>query len=92
MTNSEPGKTDKMNVLLKKIMVLLPVLTVLLPLHAQENPVDTLQKSSCIPVRTVVEEELAYQAGERLHFTLHYEWGAIRSDVATATVSLDSQA
>lgn len=91
MTNSEPEKTNKMNIVIKKITVLLSVLMAFATLHAQENPVDTLQKSSCIPVRTVAEEELAYQAGERLHFTLHYEWGAIRSDVATATVSLDSQ-
>ena len=71
--------------------VLLSVLTVSTALHAQENQVDAHKKSSCIPVKTVAEKELAYQAGERLHFTLHYEWGAIRSDVATATVSLDSQ-
>ena len=80
-----------MNVIIKIMTVLLSVLTVSTALHAQENQVDALKKSSCIPVRTVAEKELAYQAGERLHFTLHYEWGAIRSDVATATVSLDSQ-
>ncbi len=80
-----------MNVIIKIMTVLLSVLTVSTALHAQENQVDAHKKTSCIPVRTVAEKELAYQAGERLHFTLHYEWGAIRSDVATATVSLDSQ-
>ena len=44
----------------------------------------------CIPVRTVAEEELAYAAGERLTFTMHYEWGAIDSDVGIGTVALDT--
>ena len=70
MMNSEPEMAKMMNIVIKKITVLLSVLTAFATLHAQENPVDTLQKSACIPVRTVAEEELAYQAGERLHFTL----------------------
>ncbi len=90
MKNSETGMRNKMNRILKNIFVLLPVWMAFVPLHAQENIVDTQQESACIPVRTVSEDELAYQAGERLHFALHYEWGAIRSDVATATVSLDA--
>ena len=56
MTNSEPEKTNKMNIVIKKITVLLSMLMAFATLHAQENPVDTLQKSSCIPVRTVSEE------------------------------------
>ena len=46
--------------------------------------------TSCIPVRTVKEQELAFGHGESASFTLHYEWGAIDSDVGHATVRLDS--
>lgn len=87
-TNSDTEKIDQMTRFLIHISILLTFLSVL-PADAQEVP-DTPKTSACIPVRTVEEDELAYQAGERLHFTLRYEWGAIRSDVATATVTLDS--
>lgn len=59
-----------------------------LPSHAQEN--SDLKGTSCVPVKTVKEEELAFQAGERMEFILHYKWGAINTDVGTATVALDS--
>ena len=58
------------------------------PVHAQEN--SALKGTSCVPVRTVSEEKLAFQAGEKLDFVLHYKWGAINSDVGHATVRLDS--
>ncbi len=68
---------------LKKILILLCAYLALLPVCAQE-------KTYCIPVRTVEEESLAYQAGEKLTFTMHYEWGTIDSDVGTGTVVLDT--
>ncbi|MBR5104775.1 MAG: DUF3108 domain-containing protein [Bacteroidales bacterium] len=68
---------------LKKILILLCAYLVLLPVCAQEN-------HYCIPVRTVAEEELVYQAGEKMTFTMHYEWGTIDSDIGTATVELDT--
>ena len=71
-----------------KIIFLLCTCLAAFPLHAQEN--SDLKGTSCIPVRTVKESELAFKAGERMHFSLHYKWGAINSDVGTATVSLDS--
>lgn len=58
------------------------------PVHAQED--SALKGPSCVPVRTVSEEKLAFQAGEKLDFVLHYKWGAINSDVGHATVRLDS--
>lgn len=79
-----------MNLIYKYIISLLSVCMALLPSHAQEIS-DTLKKSACIPVRTVSEDRLAYQAGERLDFILHYELGALRTDVANASVSLDNQ-
>lgn len=48
------------------------------------------EKTYCIPVRTIAEEELAYGAGERLTFTMHYEWGVINSDIGVGTVALDT--
>lgn len=58
------------------------------PVHAQENP--DLKGTACIPVRSLSEERLAFQAGERMDFVLHYKWGAINTDVGTATVKLDT--
>ena len=79
-----------MNLIYKYIISLLSVCMAVLPSHAQEIS-DTLKKSACIPVRTVSEDKLAYQSGERLDFILHYELGAIRTDVANASVSLENK-
>ncbi len=57
-------------------------------LHAQET--SGSNGTSCIPVRTVNEDSLAFRHGERMDFILHYRWGAINTDVGTATVNLDS--
>ena len=72
---------------IRTIMVLLCAYLALLPVCAQATHVS---KTYCIPVRTVSEEELAYQAGEKMTFTMHYEWGTIDSDVGTGTVVLDT--
>ena len=58
------------------------------PLHAQEKL--DLKGTACVPVRSVSEESLAFQHGEKMEFVLHYQWGTINTDVATATVELDS--
>ena len=57
-------------------------------LHAQENT--DLKGTSCVPVRTVSRDGLAFQDGEVMEFILDYQWGAVRTDVGTATVSLDT--
>ena len=41
-------------------------------------------------MRSASEDSLAYKSGERFTFTIHYEWGAIDSDVGWASVSLDT--
>ena len=74
--------------LLKHIMILLCTCVAAMPSHAQENP--DFKETSCVPVRTTVEDELAFHAGERMDFILHYKWGSINTDVGTATVTLDS--
>ncbi len=56
--------------------------------HAQEN--SDFMGTSCVPVRTVDEEMLAFRHGERMDFVLHYKWGAINADVGNARVTLDS--
>ena len=58
------------------------------PLHAQEKL--DLKGTACVPVRSVSEESLAFQHGEKMEFVLHYQCGTINTDVATATVELDS--
>ena len=76
-------------------MRLIMTLTVLLcmcltygQLHAQENL--DLKGTSCVPVMTVTEDSLAFKAGEKMDFILRYRWGAVNTDVGTATVTLDS--
>lgn len=79
-----------MRFLNKYMISLLSVCMALLPSHAQEIS-DTLKKSACIPVKTVAESELAYKSGEKLHFILSYELGALRTDLADASVGIESQ-
>ena len=46
-------------------------------------------RTGCIPVGSLAQDSLAFKAGERMSFVLHYQWGVINSDVGTATVSLE---
>lgn len=70
------------------IMILLCACLSFSTTRAQEKSVS--RETFCIPVRSVKAEDLAFQAGEKLTFTMHYEWGAIDSDVGTGTVVLDT--
>lgn len=49
-------------------------------------------KETCIPVRSTAREHLAFKAGERLNFTVHYKWGIINSDVGKGYFRIDSMA
>lgn len=73
---------------IRVILLLLCASVALQPARSQEKSVS--RETYCIPVRTVEEDELAFQAGEKLTFTMHYEWGAVNSDVGTGTVVLDT--
>ena len=73
---------------IRVILLLLCASVALQPARSQEKSVSG--ETYCIPVRTVEEEELAFQAGEKLTFTMHYEWGAVNSDVGTGTLVLDT--
>ncbi len=57
-------------------------------LRAQEN--SDLKGTACVPVKSVNEDSLAFRHGEKMEFILHYRWGAVNTDVASATVTLDS--
>lgn len=70
----------------KAILILLCVVAVHTTQHAQEKSVS----ASCIPVKTVSDDSLAFVHGEEATFILHYEWGMLDSDVGSATVRLDS--
>ncbi len=56
--------------------------------HAQEN--SDMKGTACVPVKSVTEDSLAFRHGEKMHFTLHYKWGVINTDVGSATVTLDT--
>lgn len=44
----------------------------------------------CIPTYSLFKENLAFQDGERLTFTVHYKWGIINSDVGKGYFRIDS--
>lgn len=56
-------------------------------MRAQENPVST--PSHCVPIKDISGGNLAFRSGEKMYFTMHYEWGMINSDIGSAVVSLD---
>ena len=78
---------DAMNII-RNLIVLLCMCLTFSQLHAQENL--DLKGTSCVPVMAVTEDALAFKAGERMEFVIHYEWGAVNTDVGYATVTLDS--
>lgn len=73
-----------MHHLVEKVFIAL-VLVLLLPFMAEAQ-----NETHCIPVRNLSEKNLAFKAGESLDYVVHYQWGAINSDVAKATVRLDT--
>lgn len=75
--------------MLRVLFILAATAVSLLPLRSQ-NVINAGSSGGCIPVRSVSEDSLAYKSGERFTFTIHYEWGAIDSDVGWASVSLDT--
>ena len=56
--------------------------------RAQEKSV--FKGASCAPMLSLSEDDLAFQAGENVSFVMHYQWGALNTDVGSATVTLDS--
>lgn len=73
---------------IRNILFFLLCMCLSLSAHAQEKNVE--EATYCVPVKSISEEDLAFGAGESLTFTMHYEWGAINSDVGTGTVKMDT--
>ena len=69
-------------------MILLSVALTSMSLYAQEDSVS--DSTSCVPVRTVSYDDMAFGPGEKMSFVMHYRWGVINSDVGTATAQLDT--
>lgn len=53
-----------------------------LTLHAGDG-------GKCLPL-DLSKDKIAFKGGEKLVFTIHYKWGLINADVASATLKLDS--
>ena len=70
------------------------LISVLLPLFfslLSSGQTKSWSEGGCVPVRNVSDgDSLAYQAGEKMSFSIHYEWGVIDSDVGWANVVLDT--
>lgn len=43
----------------------------------------------CMPLRPLVKDNLAFKGGENLSYKINFKWGAINSDVASASLTLD---
>ena len=56
-------------------------------MRAQETSVS--EASYCVPIKDITDDNLAFRSGERMYFTMHYNWGMINSDIGSAVVSLD---
>ena len=69
------------------IFILLCTCLSLFSMRAQENSVS--KPSSCVPVKNISKDELAFKSGEKMYFTMHYNWGMVDSDIGSAVVSLD---
>lgn len=70
------------------IFILLCTLVSNVTMRAQEDSVNP--PTSCVPIKDISKTGVAFQAGEKMEFTMHYEWGMIDSDVGTGTVELDT--
>ncbi len=69
---------------MKKFLTVVSVLLALWTACAAQTP------RECYKLHSLDRKSLAFKAGERLTFQVHYNFGPINSDVAKAYVSLDS--
>lgn len=68
----------------RKLLMTAAVLALFVPALSAPGP-----RSSCIPLKGTSPAELPFGGGERMSFVIHYKWGIINADVASATLSLD---
>lgn len=50
----------------------------------------TSKPAANLPLRPLSAKNLAFQAGEKLNYVIHYQWGLINSDVAKGSISIDT--
>lgn len=48
------------------------------------------REDRCIPVYAKEEKDVAYCAGEKMSFVLHYRFGIVNADIGVADISLDT--
>lgn len=70
--------------------LLVVILSVACLFSGRQNESAAPGASNCVPVYTTVGKDVAYEAGEKLDFVLHYKWGIINSDIGTASITLDT--
>lgn len=70
----------------RKSFMTVAVLALLVPALSASGP-----RSSCIPLKSLSQADLPFGGGERMSFVIHYKWGIINADVASATLSLDTE-
>lgn len=46
------------------------------------------QEPTCMPLGSLAEENLAFMAGEKLDYTINFKWGLVRTDIASASLTL----
>lgn len=63
------------------------LMSLILPFSLSAKGVEGVR---CIPVHAINPENLAFKAGERLDFVVHYKWGVINSDVGKGYCRIDS--
>lgn len=49
------------------------------------------QEAACMPLGSLAEENLAFMAGERLDYTINFKWGIVRTDIASASITLEQE-
>lgn len=70
-------------------IILILLLPVFFTVSGQE--VKSWSEGGCVPVMDISDgDSLAYKAGEKFSFSIHYEWGVIDSDVGWANIVLDT--
>ena len=70
--------------------ILCVLISVMLPLSAA-GQTRSWSSGGCVPVQDIADgDSLAYQAGEKFSFSIHYDWGSIDSDVGWANIVLDT--
>lgn len=53
-------------------------------------PAQVSSGGNCLPVASVSRNNLAFEAGEKLSYVMHYRFGILNSDIGKATIALEN--